>query len=60
MKKSTIEFTQGQLDDLYLSLQNAIHYFDTYGHGEVFEKDKMVLKSFMMKCHEKSMALDEE
>jgi len=55
MKKCSIEFTQGQLDDLYLALDLAIAVMDIEGQGE---KEQQVLREFKKVCHEKSLEMD--
>lgn len=55
MKKVSIEFTQGQLDDLYLALDLAIGVLDIEGQGE---KEQFVLHNFKKRVHEESMKLD--
>lgn len=59
MKKSTIEFTQGQLDDLYSALDTALHYFLLSDEVELFENKYQILNSFKDLVHEESMKLDE-
>lgn len=59
MRKTTIEFTHGQLDDLYLALDTALQYFRVYDQEKVFEKDSQVLKSFKQLVLEESNKLDE-
>ena len=59
MKKSTIEFTQDQLDDLWFALDTALEYFKLYDTEQLFEKKVQVLKSFKDLVHEESMKLDE-
>lgn len=55
MKKTNIEFTQGQLDDLYLALDLAISVMRVEGQGE---KERKVLCDFKTKVHLESIKLD--
>lgn len=49
MKKVSIEFTEGQLSDLYLALDLAIAVMEIEGQGE---KEQFVLSEFKKLCHE--------
>lgn len=60
MKKTTIEFTQSQLDDLYLSLDTALDFFKLYDKKQTFEKKYQVLKSFKDLVLEESIKLEND
>ena len=60
MKKSTIEFTQGQLDDLYLALDTALDYFKLYDTEQIFEKKYQVLESFKDLVLKESIKLEND
>lgn len=59
MRKTKIEFTHGELDDLYLALDTALQYFRVYDQEKIFEKHSQVLESFKKVIIEESNRLDE-
>lgn len=57
MKKVSIEFTEGQLSDLYLALDLAVAVMSVEGQGEL---EQSVLNQFKLLCHEEIEKLQKD